>query len=1297
MSYYYLAHNRIPITRLTDASQALIDGKMTFGSNSSSFTFGLTDDSPSTLRRRRTQEFDEDEELDRLEEIEAANEPVTAKANGGTTASLQPRRDEFDSFSQIFRSSLPANLFPNATANYQLLQYVEQTVHGSEKHDRLQTKNIVRIPILFLAGNGGNYHQMRSLATRLNTIWNEERQREGHGRKKNPVPDLNDYYAIDYHEESGAFNGRLLWRQAWFANEALHHILSLYPPNTRAILVGHSMGGIVARTMSVLNNYPRIMNDGNTPSVGRVDYIVTLGTPHRSPVVTTDEYLRRLYQAINRPVRATTNTKKVDAQLIDHSLDHLSPLIELHLPIDINSLPLLISVGGGERDFQIEPALTKLDDIYPPSRSLSLLTHSIYYTPVSASGGLPSSESSNLGLTSVDHQSLCWCRQLIETLAWSIYEITKKSMEKGDMSNSLVSTHSIESQRRIWLPPVLTSLREVAEIANGSSSSSSDFEPQEWNFFDRDFAASTDRIIRVPSVDLSRVGDGIIFVWNGWMSEITLCHAQSTKCIDLTHLSHMLSPGLHHEHSATLTPSQREAKRIGTASSYMMRLSKSDIATVTAKIGSSSAAVINFKLTESSHLMFQQLRPLRDSKKRLLLAGFTFVVESFTTSLPRSLPNRGGVYRVIESIPAGIDLHRDLRITLPRRGENDHVMPALVVMTTESSANSSQVKLSSVDYTEQLYTFYPPMNTKRRRQTRQLHIYRSGLPRTLSTIMVRIPQIEGDDAKPSVRDLKVSVYDHTFISFIDTLYLQFSLLPQLLLGCGLILFGVQHEYLRKYGQFPRMYELLLAPVSGGVKGCLSASTGWSLLAIGSIFYIFFHGSLVGDPLQFTRTSNSDHLTPSTAIISGWSFASQASTQVSMVGFILFLAGIMLIVFIDSVLYYFLWLGSSLIRSTWSILTCPFSFIFSSSTSSSSSNSSQLSAPRRYWNIVARQIILVLWVMIFLLAVAFTSSLGIFTLKYYGGMALGETIYFIGEQTVAWISTALFMFGIISEHFYWKDIVNFVIRHFAFHDDLSILPLITIIFLFTLCLQMATFPRISSSEPHMRGGDSRKRQLSLSSAAYKTSGITITCIIMILLLGPTVLSSFRVDPKHVNSLWHQQKQLNQHDLAFAIPGSSRIYDTTLVRMGESDSPSSPSSSIFLYPFALHAPVDPLTLIVLTWLTLISWCLFHTPFSPPILQSACITTYGLALLFVTGPSVGMVSLWWIILMMSLCMIPHAMASGLFIINIMLDFIEGREGHYEMAYQQETDKIQAQREGRQQPPAPSERNNFQTKKRQ
>jgi pimeloyl-ACP methyl ester carboxylesterase len=74
-----------------------------------------------------------------------------------------------------------------------------------------------------------------------------------------------DFFVVHFNETLSAFSGDLLWDQTEFVNDCIKFILSIYDKNLQSspnavkpssvILIGHSMGGIIARAVFIKPNY----------------------------------------------------------------------------------------------------------------------------------------------------------------------------------------------------------------------------------------------------------------------------------------------------------------------------------------------------------------------------------------------------------------------------------------------------------------------------------------------------------------------------------------------------------------------------------------------------------------------------------------------------------------------------------------------------------------------------------------------------------------------------------------------------------------------------------------------------------------------------------------------------------------------------------------------------------------------------------------------------------------------------------------------------------------------------------
>ncbi|XP_016389878.1 GPI inositol-deacylase-like [Sinocyclocheilus rhinocerous] len=129
-------------------------------------------------------------------------------------------------------------------------------------------------PVLFLPGNAGSYKQARSLGSVA--------------LRKAENLDIRihmNVFTIDFNEELVALYGGSLRRQTQFLYESIKAILRLYKdrpdPPTGVALVGHSMGGVVARALFALARFnPRL-----------VSLIITQASPHQAPVLSLDPYI----------------------------------------------------------------------------------------------------------------------------------------------------------------------------------------------------------------------------------------------------------------------------------------------------------------------------------------------------------------------------------------------------------------------------------------------------------------------------------------------------------------------------------------------------------------------------------------------------------------------------------------------------------------------------------------------------------------------------------------------------------------------------------------------------------------------------------------------------------------------------------------------------------------------------------------------------------------------------------------------------------------------------------------------
>ncbi|XP_067843878.1 GPI inositol-deacylase isoform X2 [Heptranchias perlo] len=218
------------------------------------------------------------------------------------------------------------------------------------------------IPVLFLPGNAGSYRQVRSLGSvalrKAENIHNKFHF---------------DFFSIDFNEELVALYGGSLEKQTKFVHACIKVILRLYKdqnvaPSSVAI-VGHSMGGIVARALFTLPNFKPTL----------ISVIITQATPHVAPVLLLDSYLIDFYTTVN-----------------NHWI-----LKEK----DLRNITIL-SVGGGFRDYQVRSGLTIVPSLGLYNNTLNVVTSAI-----------------PKAWLSTDHLCIVWCKELVLATVRAFFDL----------------------------------------------------------------------------------------------------------------------------------------------------------------------------------------------------------------------------------------------------------------------------------------------------------------------------------------------------------------------------------------------------------------------------------------------------------------------------------------------------------------------------------------------------------------------------------------------------------------------------------------------------------------------------------------------------------------------------------------------------------------------------------------------------------------------------------------------------------------------------------------------------------
>ncbi|KAG5639695.1 hypothetical protein H0H81_005878 [Sphagnurus paluster] len=125
--------------------------------------------------------------------------------------------------------------------------------------------------------------------------------------------------AVEFNEDLSAFHGPTIGSQIIYTSHAISYILSLYPANTSIIIMGHSMGGIVATAL--LPN-------------PQISAIITMSTPHILPPARFDSRIDKIYNK-NRETIASDTTPILS--LCGGATDMMVPSESCILPAETNT------------------------------------------------------------------------------------------------------------------------------------------------------------------------------------------------------------------------------------------------------------------------------------------------------------------------------------------------------------------------------------------------------------------------------------------------------------------------------------------------------------------------------------------------------------------------------------------------------------------------------------------------------------------------------------------------------------------------------------------------------------------------------------------------------------------------------------------------------------------------------------------------------------------------------------------------------------------------------------------------
>ncbi|KAK2732379.1 GPI inositol deacylase [Myotisia sp. PD_48] len=293
------------------------------------------------------------------------------------------------------------------------------------------------VPVLFLPGNAGSYRQGRSLASEASLYFHHVLQYD-QDRIKTGTRSL-DFFMADFNEDMAAFHGQTILDQAEYVNDALAYILSLYhdprrirrnsdlPDPVSVILIGHSMGGIVARTVLTMENY----------QTNSVNTIITMSTPHARPPVSFDSDLVHTYKQINSYWREAYSQRWAN----NNPLWHVT----------------LISIAGGGGDTVVPSDYSSLSSLVPETNGFTVFTSTIPKV-----------------WTGMDHLSIAWCDSFRKVIVRSLFDIadvrrgaqTKQRAERMDVFKKWYLTGMESSVKRILPSKEPSTLLTLQENSN---------------------------------------------------------------------------------------------------------------------------------------------------------------------------------------------------------------------------------------------------------------------------------------------------------------------------------------------------------------------------------------------------------------------------------------------------------------------------------------------------------------------------------------------------------------------------------------------------------------------------------------------------------------------------------------------------------------------------------------------------------------------------------------------------------------------------------------------------------------
>ncbi|KAI0677215.1 GPI-inositol-deacylase [Trametes maxima] len=240
---------------------------------------------------------------------------------------------------------------------YSLWLYREGNLENNELHGS---------PVLFIPGNAGSSHQVRSIASSAANQYFSAPYQVSPEFSNGNYTGL-DFFAVEFNEDLSAFHGPTLDSETAYTSRAIDYILSLYPPGTAITIMGHSMGGVVATALLPNPN---------------ISAIITMATPHTLPPVRFDRRIDHIYA------------------------DNLQDLAFDPTPI--------LSLCGGATDLMI-PSESCILPVSSPDPASSAYRRTVFTSALEGCW------------TGVGHLAIVWCHQVRWRIARAALEVAAAS------------------------------------------------------------------------------------------------------------------------------------------------------------------------------------------------------------------------------------------------------------------------------------------------------------------------------------------------------------------------------------------------------------------------------------------------------------------------------------------------------------------------------------------------------------------------------------------------------------------------------------------------------------------------------------------------------------------------------------------------------------------------------------------------------------------------------------------------------------------------------------------------------